>query len=129
MYIVRVQNSFCAAHTVQIAGVKERFHGHNWQVELAVACPDLNEDGVSIDFVALHNALHTLLDNELDHQNLAHVDGLGGESTSSENICAWIAKRMTPIVIELREDAYIDSVTIWETPEFGITYHPEHAKK
>jgi 6-pyruvoyltetrahydropterin/6-carboxytetrahydropterin synthase len=128
MYIVRVQDTFCAAHTVRLAGVEERVHGHNWRVELAVACAELDTDGVTIDFVALRDALHSVLDNALDHRNLTTVEGFESSSASSENVCEWIALRISPFITELREDAQIESVTVWETPECGITYYPSIKK-
>lgn len=128
MYIVRVQDTFCAAHAVTVGDTQEALHGHNWRVECAVACPTVDAGGIAIDFCAVRDALHDELDTHLDHRNLADIAAVRERGATSEAVCAWIAERMTARVKALRSDAHIAEITVWETPSFGITYYPQATK-
>ena len=71
-YVVRVSNDslvFCAAHFITLAGgICEELHGHNFRVGVEVRGP-LDENQYLVDFVALQDAVETILD-ELDHRVL-----------------------------------------------------------
>ena len=69
-YCVRVSKDylvFSAAHFITFNGnVCERLHGHNYRVEAEYEA-DLDENHYVIDFIALRDALKSLVD-ELDHR-------------------------------------------------------------
>ena len=71
-YRVRVTKDhlvFSAAHFITFNGnVCERLHGHNWRVAVELEGP-LDENYYVFDFIALRNALQTLV-AELDHRML-----------------------------------------------------------
>jgi 6-pyruvoyltetrahydropterin/6-carboxytetrahydropterin synthase len=123
MYFIRVQDEFCAAHTLQFAdGSTESLHGHNYRVEVCLACPDLDEQGIGIDYLVVHKHLHTILDGELDHRNLSQIDELNTSNPTSENVARWIAQRMCAALHDGAGQARVHSVTVWETNAFGVTY-------
>jgi len=126
MYLVRVRDSFCAAHMLTFHnGSVEPLHGHNWRVELAVACPQLDATGIGIDFEIVKRTLHDLLDSELDHRNLNHLAALTQPNPTSEHIARWIAGQMTAHIHAAVPGAHLHSVTVWETDDCGVTYEPD----
>ena len=71
-YHVRVTKDylvFSAAHFITFSGnICERLHGHNYRVAVEVFGP-LDENQYVIDFIALRDALQTIV-NALDHRML-----------------------------------------------------------
>lgn len=63
---------FSAGHfitiTTPVGEICERIHGHNWRTAVEVAGP-LDENGYVFDFIALRDALQTIV-AELDHRML-----------------------------------------------------------
>ena len=51
MYLIRIERSFSAAHSLDIGGVREPIHGHNWAVGATLAGPSLDADGLLVDFI------------------------------------------------------------------------------
>jgi len=67
-YALTVRTSFAAAHRLrEYDGNCERLHGHNWQVEVTVESPTLDERGIALDFRVLKTSLHDLL-TRFDHR-------------------------------------------------------------
>jgi 6-pyruvoyltetrahydropterin/6-carboxytetrahydropterin synthase len=129
MHLIRVQDTFCAAHMLRFAnGSTERLHGHNWRVEVVVACPRLDADGIGIDFLEVQSALHTLLDQELDHQNLNSINDMATPNPTSERLAQWLAARLAPALARPAIGAYLQSVTVWEMPEFSVTFIPDQTQ-
>lgn len=125
MYYIRVHDHFCAAHTLTFAnGTVEPLHGHNWRVEVVVACPELDPTGIGIDFEVVKRDLHELLDTELDHRNLNHLPELNQPNPTSEQLARWIAQRMVPKISAAAPRARLHAVTVWETDDCGVTYEP-----
>ncbi len=122
MFVVRVKDTFCAAHLLTfLDGTVEPLHGHNWTAELAIACATLDAAGMGVDFSVVHGMLHELLDTTLDHRNLNHVDGLGTPNPTSENLAQWIAARLGTRIAALRPGVSLASVSVWETDRCGVT--------
>ena len=70
MYEVTIIKSFSAAHLLsEIGGKCEELHGHNFKVEVTVGSPELNSEGILIDFRLLKKWLKDILD-QMDHQHL-----------------------------------------------------------
>jgi len=123
MYFIRVHDHFCAAHMLAFHnGTVEPLHGHNWRVEVVVACPQLDATGIGIDFEVVQRELHQLLDTELDHRNLNHLTALNQPNPTSEHIARWIAERMMPRITAAAPGARLHAVTVWETDACGVTY-------
>lgn len=56
------------------AGKCRMLHGHNAKVTIKLACQNLNEDGMVIDFSEIKNAAKSWLDEQFDHQMLLYED-------------------------------------------------------
>jgi len=122
MYLIRVKGDFCAAHALRFAdGTEEPLHGHNWIVEAVIECRRLDQSGIGIDFLDVKESLQTLLDTQLDHQNLNMVEGLNTPNPTSENLAYWISQILAPAVVREVTSARLRSVTVWETDSFGVT--------
>ncbi len=123
MYLIRVHDTFCAAHALRFAdGSTELQHGHNWRVEAVVACPRLDDAGIGIDFVEVRAALHALLDGTLDHKNLNDIAALNRPNPTSERLAQWLAQQLAPQVARAATGAALQSVTVWETHDFAVTF-------
>jgi 6-pyruvoyltetrahydropterin/6-carboxytetrahydropterin synthase len=123
MFLIRVHDRFCAAHALRFAdGSTELQHGHNWRVEVVVACPRLDAAGIGIDFVEVRAALHAVLDGTLDHQNLNEIAGLNSPNPTSERLAQWLAGQLAPQLARAATGAALQSVTVWETRDFAVTF-------
>ena len=91
-----------------------RMHGHSFRVEVAVAGPVDERSGWLIDFGDITAIVEPLLKSELDHRALNDVPGL--ENPTSENLCLWLWKRLSPHLPGL------SAVTVHETCTARCTY-------
>jgi 6-pyruvoyltetrahydropterin/6-carboxytetrahydropterin synthase len=100
---------FSAAHHLCIPGHKcSTMHGHNYRVRIECA-GTLDGNGMIVDFHEIKQRVDPIID-QLDHKFLNEVIQ---EGTTSEHICAWIAKRAND---QLKT---VVRVTVWETDSCG----------
>ena len=120
MFEVTIIKSFSAAHLLsEIGGKCEELHGHNFKVEVTVGAPDLNSEGILIDFRLLKVWLKDILD-QMDHQHLNDLPFFKGKNPSSENIACFLYKEMQGKVTESR--VKILRVKVWESESAAVTY-------
>ncbi len=125
MFLIKVKDDFCAAHFLEWPdGSAEGLHGHNWKVEIAVKCDELDDAGIGIDYVYLYKHLHELLNEKLDHKNLNLLEEFSGKNPTSENVAEWIFDKMNEVVRNKSSNAKMKSVTVCETDRFCVTYEP-----
>jgi 6-pyruvoyltetrahydropterin/6-carboxytetrahydropterin synthase len=90
MYEVWVKTSFSGAHHLRDYGGKcEALHGHNWGVEILIACKNLNKVGLGIDFVEVKKKLAEVV-GKLDHKDLNKLPFFKKKNPSAENIAYFI---------------------------------------
>ncbi len=121
MYELKVTTRFAAAHQLKLVAKKcENLHGHNWTIEACVAGERLNSAGVLIDFGEVKTRLSSIV-GELDHRFLNELEPFQDRlPPSSENIAAWIAKRLQEA---LRSSGVrVTRVTAWESDDACATY-------
>jgi 6-pyruvoyltetrahydropterin/6-carboxytetrahydropterin synthase len=95
MYEISSEAGFSAAHHLKnYHGPCENVHGHNWGVRACVQCETLNDLGIGIDFRTLKSALVETVD-ELDHTDLNSLFDPAGQNPSSENLAAYIFKKLS----------------------------------
>ncbi len=108
MYRVRKRIEISAAHHLQLSydSPCSKLHGHNWIVEVEVSAPELNKDGMVIDFTHIKNVVR-----KLDHHNLNEVIEF---NPTAENIARWIAIQIGK---KLEDDisAFVSKVTVQES--------------
>lgn len=61
MYQLEVQTVFSAAHALEIAGVREPIHGHDWHVTVWIEGANLDRDGMLVDFHAIVHDLEEIV--------------------------------------------------------------------
>lgn len=105
MYTIAKHFSFSASHI--IGGLPSdhpcsRLHGHNYQVEVILQSPTLDNVGFVRDYREL-SALKEFLDATVDHNHLNDV--LGHDKTTAEVLSKWLydwCKKRWPEVIAVR---------------------------
>lgn len=120
MYEVTIKKMFSAAHRLrEVGGGCEKLHGHNFAVEVSVKAPDLNKEGLLIDFRDLKRWTNEILDL-LDHKCLNELPEFKNLNPSSEHISRFIHDRLK----EKMGDGpiSISAITVWESQDAKVTY-------
>lgn len=125
MFELLVKSHFSAAHFLKdYPGPCANLHGHNYQVEIVVACSKLNQIGIGVDLKILKTILADVL-KPLDHACLNEHPVFRGkgpaQNPSSENVAKYIyaetKKRIKKLPVRL------DRVVISESEGSAVTYH------
>jgi 6-pyruvoyltetrahydropterin/6-carboxytetrahydropterin synthase len=120
MYEISSEACFSAAHHLKnYRGPCENVHGHNWVVRAFVRCETLNELGIGIDFRSVKNALAETIE-KLDHADLNGIFDPLGRNPSSENIAAYIFKKLGPRINGAQSK--VSRVEVSETPGNTAAY-------
>ncbi|HPC02811.1 MAG TPA: 6-carboxytetrahydropterin synthase QueD [Syntrophales bacterium] len=120
MYEVTIEKTFSAAHALsEIGGKCESLHGHNFTVEVTVAGPELNGQGLLLDFRVLKEWTGAVLDR-LDHRFLNEVPSFRGRNPSSENIARFIFDEMKKNLAGT--SLTVSKVTVRESENARATY-------
>ena len=90
-----------------------RLHGHSYHVEVHVSGDVDPHMGWIMDFTDIKDVVKPVI-KELDHYYLNDIEGL--ENPTSENIAAWLWKRLKPALPKLSK------VVIRETCTSGCVY-------
>ena len=91
-----------------------RLHGHSFEVEVTVSGDIDPQLGWVLDFADIEAAWRPL-HAALDHRHLNDIAGL--ENPTSENLAAWIWRRLRPKLPLLK------SITVAETCQSRCIYH------
>ncbi len=84
---------FCAAHSLEIGGVREPVHGHNWHVEAAISGESLDADGLLVDFHAVEHRLREIV-RPWDNADLNGVVPFDRINPSAENVAKRIGEEL-----------------------------------
>jgi 6-pyruvoyltetrahydropterin/6-carboxytetrahydropterin synthase len=118
MYAIGKRFSFSASHIIGGLAADHpcgRLHGHNYEVEVWLQSPALDDVGFVRDFHEL-SALKAFIDDTLDHRHLNDV--FGHDRTTTEVIARWLydwCKARWPEVVAVR---------VGETPRSWAEYRP-----
>jgi 6-pyruvoyltetrahydropterin/6-carboxytetrahydropterin synthase len=120
MFELSVTTHFSAAHRLAgYPGQCARLHGHNWEVQVYLQGPSLNDLGMLLDFREIKAALKDAL-AELDHADLNELPAFMAHNPTSENIARYLYE-----VLARRFDAAscrIARVSVAETPGTAAFY-------
>ncbi len=111
---------FEAAHRLPRVAAEHkcyRIHGHSYRIEVTIAGEVDPQSGWLVDFADISAVVEPMLRNELDHRVLNEVPGL--ENATSENLAAWLWRRLKPALPGL------SAVTVHETCTARCTYRGE----
>ncbi len=135
LYISRKAH-FNAAHQLWIPELSEEenfemfgkcanpnFHGHNFDLYVAVKGSPDPQTGLVMDLKILKKIINEQVVDQLDHQNLnKDVPWLSGIMPSIENIAVAMWQRIAP---HLPENVTLHKITLWETQNNFVEYYGE----
>ena len=123
IFEVYIKSHFSAAHSLKgYSGDCARVHGHNWMVEVFVACAELDKLGIGIDFREVKSAVKEVLE-ALDHRDLNDLPMFGVQNPTSENIARFLYKELSRRLNT--EKIHVSRVKVSETPGAGAFYWEE----
>ena len=91
-----------------------RMHGHSFEIEVSILGELDERTGWLLDFGEVSAVVEPLIEKELDHRTLNDVPGL--ENPTSEMLCLWLWRRLTPSL------PMISAITVHETCTARCTY-------
>ena len=89
MYSVVKRMEISASHSLQLSYPSkcERLHGHNWIITVYCRAPQLDADGMVVDF----SRVKQIVEGRMDHQNLNEVFPF---NPTAENIARWVCDQI-----------------------------------
>jgi 6-pyruvoyl-tetrahydropterin synthase len=122
MYTIGVSDFIMVAHSLrgEIFGPAQRLHGATYEVKIEVQAPELDANGIVMDFGLLRDALARAL-APLNYQNLDDLPQFAGRNTTTEVICQYVHQQLAA-TLGPRLGAEL-SVTMLESPVGWARYH------
>ncbi len=139
MYEISVEKHFEAAHYLRgYQGKCENVHGHRYRIVVKVRADKLNDIGLAYDFTDLKRHLNGILER-FDHTCLNDIVPFDKINPSAENIAVTIYKELKEklsadptrpepsrrVTLTSVEAFRLTAVEAWESPEQGVSYHPD----
>lgn len=123
MFEMTVETHFDAAHHISgYLGKCLRPHGHRFLLKVTISGSKLNDLNMLIDFKNIKELLNELTESHLDHYYLN--DTLpDNEHVTAEYLAEWIYKKLKPELFKTNQYVKLESVTVFESPECGVTYY------
>ena len=89
MYYIKKTMEIAGCHQLRLSYESkcERMHGHNWVVTIYCKSPELNDDGMVIDFTKVKERIH----GYLDHGNFNELLPF---NPTTENLARWICDQI-----------------------------------
>lgn len=124
VYEITVEDEFCAAHAIVIRGEREPLHGHNWRVRVTLSGPELDADGLLLDFHALERIVRQTIDPFRD-RNLNETAPFDRTNPTAEQVARHIAESVGRAVCPL-VPAGVRVASVWVTEARGcsVVYRP-----
>ncbi len=120
MYEVAVNAHFSASHFLKgYKGNCERLHGHNWRIRVTAFCPQLNEEGMVVDFRVLKEKLNNRI-RSFDHIHLNELPEFRELNPTTENIARIIYQGLSKDFN--KNYISISKVEVWETDGCSAAY-------
>lgn len=133
MFIVRVKSTFSAAHRLYRTDLSDaknyelygkcsnpNGHGHNYDLEVAIAGPLDPATGMVINFYEVTRLVDELIYDKVDHRNLnTDVDFMHGLVPTAENMAYKFWEVLAPHITE----GQLFSISVGERGNNIITYY------
>jgi 6-pyruvoyltetrahydropterin/6-carboxytetrahydropterin synthase len=132
MFAIDVEVRFSAAHALMIMGRREPLHGHDFLVRARVVGAALDDDGLLVDFHALHADLEAII-RPFHNANLneqAPFDRINPSAERlAEHICMELSRALeTRLAREPKKDrprgVRVESVYVTEAPGCAAIFSP-----
>ena len=125
MYRLSTQKMISSAHMLRnYEGPCARLHGHNWNIKLDVLAGNLNDIGITVDFLDLDKILWQVI-GPFDHNNFNDFPPFDKINPTAENVARYFydeIKKKLPQGIEL------EKISIWETEQYLVEYFEDNKK-
>ena len=133
MYRITQEIDFCYGHRLlKHAGKCRHLHGHNGRAVVVLQGPDLDQQGMLLDFSEIKQRLRGWIDDHLDHRMLLFEDDpivpilqqhgealfLMDSHPTAENLARLLFEQARVLELPVVE------VTLWETCHCSATYSP-----
>lgn len=123
MFEVSVERTFAAGHALRnYKGKCENVHGHNYRVQLTVQGPELDGNGLLIDFIELKRLTMEVIDY-LDHRFINDLPPFDVINPSAENLAKYFYDRVSA-GLQPGAPTHLAEVRIWETDTSVAAYRP-----
>ena len=123
MFEVSVEQTFAAGHALRnYHGKCENVHGHNYRVQITVAGPTLDENGLLVDFIELKRLMGQVVDY-FDHRFINDLPPFDVLNPSAENLAKYFHDQVSGS-LALDQPVKISEVKIWETDTSLAVYRP-----
>ena len=123
MFEVSVEQTFAAGHALRnYHGKCENVHGHNYRVQITVAGPNLDENGLLVDFLELKGLMARVVDY-LDHRFINDLPPFDVLNPSAENLAKYFHDEVCG-GLKSQLPVRISEVRVWETDTSLAVYRP-----
>lgn len=120
-YTVSTEIQFSASHSLNnYPGDCARLHGHNWTLRVYYRFKDVDEDGITVDYLVLQSRMKEEILPRFDHRHLNEVAPFDRMNPTSENLAAEIF-RICRENIRIKGGELVE-VELWETPTDMVRY-------
>lgn len=124
MYEITIQMVFSAAHALRIRGEMEPVHGHDWRVTATIGGPELDADGLLVDFHAVEGMLRGIV-APFRTANLNTTPPFDRINPSAERVAEYFGESLRK---RLSEDGMrgvrVVEVRVTEAPGCTAAYRP-----
>ena len=123
MFRLSTQKKISAAHVLRdYEGPCARLHGHNWNVKIEVLSNELNNVGITVDFIDLDNILWDVI-GPFDHNNFNDLPPFDKINPTAENVAKYFYDQVKS---KLPTHVKIDKISIWETDQYLVEYFEDY---
>lgn len=120
VYELSIESTFSAAHAIDIRGVREPVHGHDWHVTAVVEGATLDGDGLLCDFHEVQAKLREIV-GPFHNRSLNEVAPFTARNPTAEHVARYIADELAD---ELPSGVRIQRVRVTEAVGCAATFIP-----
>lgn len=130
-FIISVETSFKASHSIVMNGKHEANHAHPWKVQAQFEARKLDKDGITVDFAVLNKTLKDLA-KKIAGKKIDRIPPFNKINPTTEQIARWFFEGLSQYRFSqcrvltkrslMQRKPVLLNVTVWEGPENSITY-------
>jgi len=119
MYTLSIETCISASHLlVNYEGPCARMHGHNWKIRVEVSAPELNPQGIAIDFKDLNDLTWQVV-GRFDHTVFNEISPFDKLNPTAENIVKYFYDELSQL---LPTEIDLLNIRLWETEKYAVEY-------
>lgn len=122
MYRAATEIVFRAGHWLQFgSGRREEPHEHDWRIRAVVGSPELDTDGLVMDFEGLGQLLHQIVQPLSQERALNDHPAFKNQNPSAEHLARYIYDQLKTM---LPATAALQKIVVWEQEDCRASYQP-----